>query len=216
MSRPATATAPHLPVRGAGLLLGTDSRRHAPVLLRLFHPRPRRVAALGDDWLARLLVFRALALGARVWVRTPDPRPWLEFGAQATGRPDRLLTVAPHHAVAAEGAPARPVLVVDAHALECAEQPLAAWHTQLQLLPAVPSLAGDLIRQADVVISRQLDERAAHVVADALRLRQHETARLQALFSDIVAVFGADLNHRVTIALTPLEQSLVGLPGRVG
>ncbi|WP_433056701.1 hypothetical protein [Dactylosporangium sp. CS-033363] len=74
----------------AGLLLGVDYQRE-PVPIRLFRPEPTRVTLVGGVWALRILVFRALALGARVLVTMADQRPWQGLGEWATGRADRVL-----------------------------------------------------------------------------------------------------------------------------
>jgi hypothetical protein len=76
----------------AGLLLGVDQDA-LPVPLTLFRPEPTRIAMVGGDWRVRVVVFRALALGARVSVVTSEPTPWRGFGEWATGRTDRLTVL---------------------------------------------------------------------------------------------------------------------------
>ncbi|WP_433215111.1 hypothetical protein ACQP00_05260 [Dactylosporangium sp. CS-047395] len=94
----------------AGMLLGVDYQRE-PVPIRLFRTEPTYVTLVGGVWALRILVFRALALGARVLVTTADPRPWQGLGEWATGRPDRLL-LGPAHHPPATSSPRTPLLVV--------------------------------------------------------------------------------------------------------
>ena len=78
-----------LPVSGCGQLLGSDARGNG-VAVRLFGPGLARVRIVGELYLAQQLLFRAIATGARVLVRTDRPHAWRSL-LDAIGAPDRLL-----------------------------------------------------------------------------------------------------------------------------
>ncbi|OZE33891.1 type VII secretion protein EccE [Rhodococcus sp. 05-2254-6] len=78
-----------LPVGGCGQLLGSDAHGHG-VAVRLFGPGLTRVRIAGELYLAQQLIFRAIATGARVLVRTDRPHAWSAI-LDAIGAPDRLL-----------------------------------------------------------------------------------------------------------------------------
>ncbi|MGB2719472.1 MAG: type VII secretion protein EccE [Rhodococcus sp. (in: high G+C Gram-positive bacteria)] len=78
-----------LPVSGCGQLLGSDAHGHG-VAVRLFGPGLTRVRVVGELYLAQQLLFRAIATGARVLVRTDRPHAWRAL-LDAIGAPDRLL-----------------------------------------------------------------------------------------------------------------------------
>ncbi|AJW39902.1 hypothetical protein NY08_1872 [Rhodococcus sp. B7740] len=78
-----------LPVSGCGQLLGSDAGGHG-VAVRLFGPGLSRVRVVGELYLAQQLLFRAIATGARVLVRTDRPHAWRAL-LDAIGAPDRLL-----------------------------------------------------------------------------------------------------------------------------
>ena len=80
-----------LPVSGCGQLLGSDARGNG-VAVRLFGPGLARVRIAGELYLAQQLLFRAIATGARVLVRTDRPHAWRGL-LDAVNAPDRLLVV---------------------------------------------------------------------------------------------------------------------------
>ncbi|MCJ0977967.1 type VII secretion protein EccE [Rhodococcus sp. ARC_M12] len=80
-----------LPVSGCGQLVGSDARGNG-VAVRLFGPGLARVRIAGELYLAQQLLFRAIATGARVIVRTDRPHAWRAL-LDAMNAPDRLLVV---------------------------------------------------------------------------------------------------------------------------
>ncbi|MEU4419503.1 type VII secretion protein EccE [Actinoplanes sp. NPDC024001] len=103
---------PDLPAVPAGLMLGRN-RQGNPVQARLFRPERTLVLLAGGLPAAQLLVFRALATGARVIVQSTRPQAWEPFvrGAAAPGEsitvmpPNRLLDIP-------AGSPLHPTLTV--------------------------------------------------------------------------------------------------------
>lgn len=77
-----------LPAAGCGQLLGSDADGNG-VACRLFGPGLDTVQVAGELYLARQLVFRAVATGARVLVRTDRPHAWTPL-VDAIGAPNRL------------------------------------------------------------------------------------------------------------------------------
>lgn len=77
-----------LPVSGCGQLMGSDATGHG-VAVRLFGAGLARVRIAGELYLAQQLMFRAIATGARVLVRSDRPHAWRSL-LDAIGAPDRL------------------------------------------------------------------------------------------------------------------------------
>ena len=71
----------------SGLVIGRDAEQ-VPVVAPFFRPEETRINLIGGVYLARLLVFRALAIGTRVAVCTTRPQEWNGLGETAT-RPQR-------------------------------------------------------------------------------------------------------------------------------
>jgi ESX secretion system protein EccE len=201
------------PIRSAGLLLGEDRRRR-PVLLRLLGPRTVRVTAVGGVWFGQLLVFRALAVGARVVVRTTSPQQWQDLGRVATGRPDRLDVTAGDQPPAAVGGPAQPVFVLDDFGQIGATVTATPWLAHVTLLRQLTARGVNPLKDADVVLLQRLAGAEAEIAAAVLRLEQRNAMRVQALFDDMVAVVGGGIDRHASLTPTPIERELLGPPGR--
>ncbi|WP_131785296.1 hypothetical protein [Protofrankia symbiont of Coriaria ruscifolia] len=135
---------------GSGLILGAD-RYQQPVRVRFFRPEPTRVTLLSRAWAGKLIVFRALALGARVTVVTTEPREWDGFGERATGHGDRLRALTVEQPLTLAATAQRPVLLVHDLGMvgASAPPPLGPWQTQLTILrqldrSGIPSTARGL------------------------------------------------------------------------
>lgn len=86
-----------IPTAGCGQLLGSNSSGNG-VATRLFGPGVRSVHVAGELYLAQQLVFRAIATGARVEVRTDRPHAWGPL-VDSVATPDRLrIDGGPHRA----------------------------------------------------------------------------------------------------------------------
>ncbi|SNS18095.1 type VII secretion protein EccE [Actinoplanes regularis] len=101
-----------LPTGRAGVVVGRD-RHGRPLQVRLFRPEPTQVMLVGGLQCAQLLAFRALAVGARVLVRTRRPQEWVPFARGTAAASDSILLAPPGHSVEMPpGAPLRPLLTV--------------------------------------------------------------------------------------------------------
>lgn len=83
-----------LPVAGCGQLIGSDDAGRA-VAVRLTGPGVRSVHVAGELYLAQQIVFRAVAVGARVLIHTDRPDSWRPLLDGAAG-PDRLRIAGEH------------------------------------------------------------------------------------------------------------------------
>ncbi|BAL85523.1 hypothetical protein AMIS_3030 [Actinoplanes missouriensis 431] len=83
---------PVLPRLPHGLMLGRN-RQGRPVLIQPFRPGPTHLVLVGTGRCAQLIIFRALALGARVLVSTARPEAWAPLLRGLAG--DESLTLHP-------------------------------------------------------------------------------------------------------------------------
>ncbi|GIH10638.1 hypothetical protein Rhe02_87050 [Rhizocola hellebori] len=201
------------PIRSTGLLLGED-RRQRPVLLRMFGPKTVRLSAVGSVWFGQLLVFRALALGARVIVRTTSPQQWQNLGSTATQRLDRLHVTSGDQQPYAIGGPAQPLLILDDFGQIGASITAMPWLAHLTLLRQLTPRGVNTLKDADVVLLQRLSSSEAEIATAVLRLEQRNAMRVQALFDDMVAVVGGEIDRHASLTPTPIEQELLGPPGR--
>ncbi|MFE3756985.1 type VII secretion protein EccE [Nocardia tengchongensis] len=85
----------HLPSAGCGQLLGSDEDGNG-VAIRLVGQGISSVYVAGELYLAQQLIFRALAVGERVLVRTDRPDAWQQL-VTTIGNPERLAVAIETH-----------------------------------------------------------------------------------------------------------------------
>jgi ESX secretion system protein EccE len=198
----AGATRIALPGTSGGVLLGYDGGSR-PVQVPLFRAEPTRAVLVGGLWAARLVVFRALATGARVVASTRAPKEWQGFGRWATGRDDRLAMVPADRPVTVAADAATPALL-----LSDAGRPIPGpWRTQLTVLPQLTP-AG--LPPADLVLLQRLAGPEVPVAA-ALGL---PAAHLAALHPDMLAVLDGRSDRYLWLRPTEIELRQFGAPRR--
>ncbi|MBH0777556.1 type VII secretion protein EccE [Nocardia bovistercoris] len=85
----------HLPSSGCGQLIGSDEEQQG-VAVRIVGTGISTVYVAGELYLAQQLVFRALAVGERVLIRTDRAHAW-ENLVQTIGNPERLTIAVETH-----------------------------------------------------------------------------------------------------------------------
>jgi hypothetical protein len=194
----------------SGILLGNDHLGR-PVRLRLFRQKATRIVLVDRWWVERILVFRSLALGARIVIHTPTPQQWQGFGERATGEQQRLITAPQDQPVAVPASVRQPGLVVtEGPPLEL---PFAGpWHAQLTVAPWFGDYLGQPILDADLVILRRLSARELAIATSMLRIDQQDAAALKTTPDDGVVLYQPGMRRYVRLAPTPLEQQAFGAP----
>lgn len=84
-----------LPSSGCGQLIGSDDEGNG-VALRIIGAGISAVYVAGELYLAQQLVFRALAVGERILVRTNRPHAWYQL-IETIGNPERLMLAMETH-----------------------------------------------------------------------------------------------------------------------
>lgn len=85
----------HLPSSGCGQLIGSDDEGNG-VAIRLVGQGISTVYVAGELYLAQQLVFRALAVGERILIRTDRPQAWEQL-VTTIGNPERLTIAVETH-----------------------------------------------------------------------------------------------------------------------
>jgi hypothetical protein len=215
---PATLSRLSPRVGDTGVLLGReagdDSGGRAPVLLPMLRAEPTRLVLIGGLWLTRIVVFRCLALGTRVLVRTADPRRWDGLGAAAANAPGRVSVVTagePVHAHAGE-----PVL----HVADLDGQPAGEltandhWQTVLTVASQLTAAAAGALATADAALLQRMWPQQASYVTSLMRVDSEVAQSLAALPDDAAVLIGRGSQRRLRLAPTALEQRLFGPPQR--
>jgi hypothetical protein len=199
---------------GTGLILGADVDQN-PVPVRFFRPEPTRVTLVGGAWAARLIAFRALALGANVLVMTGDPTAWNGLGEQATGQSGRVLVAHGERPVAVNATAQQPVVVIyDLGVTGASTSPqLGPWQTQLTVLRQLDERGVPAVRDAHLVLMQRLALHEAALMASALRLTSQSAQLLQMMEDEMLAVMGGGADRYVWTSPTAAERRL-GTVGR--
>lgn len=198
-----------------GLLLGRGAAGDA-VLVRLFRPQPTRIALIGGLWLARIAVFRALALGARVFVRTADERRWHGLGEVAVGNPDRvrIVTGGRPAVVGQVGEPVLHVHDIEGHRVFDL-QPGDAWQTTLTVSAQLTDTAADALAVADAALVQRMWAQQAVYVAARLGVDPEAASEVESLPDGTVAVLSDGQVRVAWISPTEIELQMFGPPVRV-
>jgi hypothetical protein len=213
----ATLAAIAPPVGGAGLMLGVN-RHGEPVTVRLFRPEPTRAALVGGLRCAETVVLRALALGAQVVVQTGRPQAWEPFLRGLSGGADSVSLAPPGRVL--EPPPATPVrpqlLVVDVGPVGATGVPVveSPWRATLLVRDELSPVDVDILERADVTLLQPLSPAEAALAATALGLGE-SASWLTRIRADMVGVVVGRRTLRWTLlSSTPVEQQLIGPPGR--
>jgi hypothetical protein len=199
---------------GTGLILGADVDQN-PVPVRFFRPEPTRVTLVGGAWAARLVAFRALALGATILVMSGDPNTWQGLGEQATGQSGRLLVAHGERPVGVQATAQQPVLVVyDLGVNGPSSIPvLGPWQTQLTVLRQLEDGGVPAVQDSHLVLMQRLALHEAALMAAALRLTSQSAQLLQVMEDEMLAVMGGGADRYVWTSPTGAELRL-GTVGR--
>lgn len=200
----------------AGLVIGRDAEQ-VPVVAPFFRPAETRINLIGGVYLARLLVFRALALGTRVAVCTTRPQEWNGLGESATNRSDRLAVLHGDQPVTVEASQHSPALYVyDVGERGSQTKPvLGPWRTQLTVLPRLTNYADNLTSEAHMTILQRLTAEEAQIARSSIRVNQEVLQWLQMLHDDMIAMLRKGQKEKyLWCAPTSIEAQMFGAPMR--
>lgn len=156
----------------SGLLLGRGES--GPVSVRLFAPRPTRVFLGAPDYVAWLLTFRCLSMGAHVSIVTDRGQAWQGLADAIVRCGGTVDLVARGRELPASGRPYRPSLIVDdAQAFERIQGSLGPWQAVLTIGNAAASGAVFALRNCDLALLSPADAK----VQDNLRRAYSLTPR---------------------------------------
>ncbi|MEV0843933.1 hypothetical protein AB0I55_30860 [Actinocatenispora sera] len=204
-----------VPGTSSGLLLGRDGNK-APVLVRMFRDEPTRLSLIGGLWGARVTVFRALAMGARVVVFTNQPSEWQGFGRWATGRDDRVAVMSGERAVTVGATATSPALMLYDVGPHGAQQPpaLGPWQTQLTVLRQLTAYGFPSVQASNMIFLQRLASGEASAAASVLQLTSETVNLLQVMRDDMMAVLGGQADRYLWLNPTDVESRQFGAAHR--
>jgi ESX secretion system protein EccE len=207
---------PHLdlPLTVGGLVVGHEAQQQ-PVIVQLFRNRPTHVGVFAAAYVAKLLAFRALAVGAEVAVVTPRSAIWQPL-AQAA--PAQWVTALPPAAPTPTGGTAgRPTLVVEDVGMDNIQLrgDLRPWQTQVVVRPFVtPQMTGQL-RSFDAVLLQRTQPEAVYPVQSTFGLTEQSAQWLPRMPDETVALIGSGQVRYVNLVPTAVERTAFGAPTRL-
>lgn len=203
------------PVDAAGVLLGADVETK-PVVVRLFREQSTRLTLIGGLWITRVVLFRTLAVGARIVIQTQRPEAWRDWGRWATGDPERVQVVPAAEAAMVGGSAAAPGLVVNdtGTSPRTVAPALGTWQTQLTVLPELSAYGFGAVGESDLVMMQRLSPVEASAARAVLRLTPHTAGLMQAMRDDMLALLGGGADRYLWMNATKIEQDAFGPPRR--
>lgn len=204
------------PAPPSGMVLGRDAEQR-PVVAPLFRPDAVKAAVVGGPFAARLVVFRALAVGARVAVCTTRPQVWEGMGPAATGRDDRLAVLHGDRPVTVDANPHSPALYVyDVGEHGTSTTPiLGPWRTQLTILPRLTMHGSQAVDEAHLTMLQRINPDEVNAAKASLRVSDETINLFQMLYDDMFAMLRVGAQERYVWAnATSVERQMFGEPTR--
>jgi hypothetical protein len=199
-----------VPVDCGAVVLGFDRSRDS-VAVQLFRSRPTQVGMLAGGYAARLLAFRAHAVGARVQIVTPHPEPWRALvGNGPTGRTMFVAEGAPLLDADADS----PVLRLEQGLPRLGPLDLGPWQTRVVIQDSVVPQAVPALRSFDLVLVQRLQPDVAVPLQTTMRLSDEDAAWLPKLPDNTIAVITPGRIRLTALGPTPQETAIFGAPDR--
>ena len=205
----ATISALQITSGGAGFVLGTttDGRQ---VVVQLFGPEPINYAVVGGLAIRQVIVFRALALGAQIIVKTHRPHTWGSLMRIAGGMRGDLHCVAELGSLPPATAQ-RPLLAVLDSDSSLGSGRLAGgpWTAMISATDHATQWNADDLARVDVVFAQSLSSTSAKVLANALSLPDNG-AGLVGLSDGQLSLAARGALERVDVTMTATERWITG------
>lgn len=194
---------------GAGLILGRSAGGGLAVR-ELFSSDPREILAVGTIGLAKVLAFRALALGAQVWVETRRVAAWDSFIRTSAGASGAIRVVRefPDTRFASED---RPVLVIvdSDSSLSEDDQVGTPWTTVLTMYAQLTTWNAADLTHADLAVMQKLTPGEVRLASTTVRGNE-AAQRLESVAPDELSLLAGNNLEVVTLELTSVERYMIG------
>ncbi|MGW4497973.1 hypothetical protein ACWENR_05045 [Micromonospora sp. NPDC004336] len=212
----ATVGGLNLVAGGGGLVVGR-SRQQEPVGLRLFRAEPTRLLLTGGVRCAELLAFRALALGARLFIQTAREQEWDSFLRRCVIGRDVASFLPPGVPPPTAASPTEPqLIVIDTGPVTGPDSGLSApWRATLVVRDDLAGWDVEALVRSDIVLLQRLVETEAATAASALGLASVQSWFTQ-LHPEMVGLITKGKVQWVMLSMTPTERQLIGPVARGG
>jgi hypothetical protein len=199
------------------LAFGRDTTG-ALVQVSMFRPSATTVTIIGSWWAARLLVFRALGMGAMAAVRAAGnglagAAQWTELDRLAAGGGRRVWPVFDERQAVPPGVAWLVLHVFDAGPAGAAMRPaLGPWQTQLTVLAQPTQATAVSMATANILLCQRLPQQEAEMVAAARGRGQATAELLTTLDNGMVAALAGGIDRPLWWSPTSIERRLFGDP----
>ncbi|SCL56730.1 hypothetical protein GA0070606_2656 [Micromonospora citrea] len=212
----ATVGGLNLVAGGGGLVVGR-SRQQEPVGLRLFRAEPTRLLLTGGVRCAELLAFRALAIGARLFIQTAREQEWDSFLRRCVIGRDVASFLPPGVPPPTAASPTEPqLIVIDTGPVTGPDSGLSApWRATLVVRDDLAGWDVEALVRSDIVLLQRLVETEAATAASALGLASVQSWFTQ-LHPEMVGLITKGKVQWVMLSMTPTERQLIGPVARAG
>ncbi len=206
-----TADALSIVTGGCGLIMGVNDYGK-PVTIGLFRPEPTAVLVVGSLPLAQLVAFRALGIGAQLFVETGRPAAWSHF-ARESGLDWGASHISTQVGHSQRGTPDQSqLLIVDSESsvvAEAEERTVGAWSAVLTVRSQLSGWDTTELARADLVVMQRLSEVEASLACPIMNVPQCEQT-LTTLAPDMVALIERAEVRTVRVAQTSIEYRAIG------
>ncbi|MER6999311.1 type VII secretion protein EccE [Streptomyces sp. NPDC000410] len=198
----------------AGFVLGTR-QDGTPATVPLLRRDPVRLGVFVPREQALLLVFRLLAAGVLVHVRTPQPQAWAALMRAADTDPRHLVINLPGGTTPPPGGPMSPVAVVDEFTgtTGAPRADLGAWQLGVSIHPKPPAGRTDVLRRYDALLVPRLTLPLTREACAAYELHDGALRLLPMLPRHTTAFIVPGSADVLNIAPTPVEDGLLATLG---
>lgn len=202
----------------SGLVLGNGPK--GPVTIRLFRERGTRLAVSVSQYVAWLLAFRSISLGAHLSLLPTQEREWLGLvervrrhggtidvltDDQGRNTGSRLQARLPE-----AGLPYRPSLIIDDTDLyDGVQASIGAWQSVLLTTDLRETQAVSTLRSVDMTLVSSADNRVVDNLRRAYFLSPRQVKACQLLATDEVMLAMPRRVVKLSVRPTPLEYQLL-------
>ncbi|WP_027659936.1 hypothetical protein [Salinispora fenicalii] len=199
---------------GGGLVVGRN-RQQEPVGLRLFRAEPTRLMLTGGVRSAQLIAFRAIALGARLFIQTGREREWDAFLRRCVIGREVASFLPPGIPPPAAANPTEPQLVVvDTGPVTGPDPGLSTpWRATLVVRDDLAGWDSNALVRSDIVLLQRLTAAEAATAATALGLVSVQSWFTQ-LHPEMVGLITRGKVQWVMLSMTHTERQLIGSVAR--
>ncbi|WP_026184907.1 hypothetical protein [Salinispora vitiensis] len=201
---------------GGGLVVGRN-RQQDPVGLRVFRPEPTQLMLVGGVRSAQLIAFRAIALGARLYIQTGREREWDGFLRRCVIGREIATFLPPGSPPPTPANPTEPQLVVvDTGPVTGPNPGLSTpWRATLVVREDLAGWDSTALVRSDIVLLQRLTATEAEMAANALGLASVQSWFTQ-LHPEMVGLITRGKVQWVMLSVTHTERQLMGSVARGG